>query len=602
MTTAIVPPEPVAKPTTSSICLLKTAVAQINTGGVHVEANILFDEGAQRSFITEQLANTLKISPHTTENVSISAFGNELSSSTQLGVATINVITLVGEQIPISVLVLPVIAAPLHNTYHTHLTHLKYLQGLRLANTVTKNNFENALLIGVDYYWQFVGDHIIRGDGPTAIDSKLGYLLSGPVAMSGNSLVHTNTLHIGFQPAADNTEFWRAESTGANQQPEPEDFLTRYQESCIRRESDGAYCVKFPWKPDHPPLPSNYSICKNITRSLAQRLRENPELLYLYGKIISEQEEKGFIEKVPDRVVIRSVHYIPHHPIRKASLMTAVRIVYNCSCRQSTLPSLNDCLMIGPSFLADLCGILLRFRWYTIGISMDLEKAFLHVRLDEEDQDYTHFLWLSTPADPDSKLITYRFKTVLFNSTSSPFMLNATLQHHLNSFDTSIARDMKRNLYVDNIISGCDSEDQVVEYYKEARTIMNQAKFNLRSWASNSNQLQSLAKSEGTADKDSTVSLLGLLWSTATDTITFSPKQFLIPTEEHSVTKRMVLQAASRIYDPLGFLSPITIRAKILIQELWQSGVDWDEPIQHNHNETWIQIATDLQEVTNLTI
>ena len=404
-----------------------------------------------------------------------------------------------------------------------------------------------------------MGDHIIRGDGPTAMDSKLGYLLSGPVAMSGNSHVHTNVLHIGFQPAADNTEFWRAESTGATQQPEPEDFLTRYQESCIRRESDGAYCVKFPRKPDHPPLPSNYSICKNIAHSLVHRLRENPELLHLYGKIISEQEEKGFIEKVPDLVVTRRVHYIPHHPIRKASLTTPVRIVYNCSCCQSTLPSLNDCLMTGPSFLADLCGILLRFRWYTFGISTDLEKAFLHVWLDEGDQDYTRFLWLSTPSDSDSKLIIYRFKTVLFGSTSLPFMLNATLQHHLNSFDTSIARDMKRNLYMDNIISGCDSEDQVVEYYKEARKIMNQAKFNLRSWASNSSQLQSLAKSEGTADKDSTVSLLGLLWSTATDTITFSPKQFLIPTEEHSVTKRMVLQAALRIYNPLGFLSPITI-------------------------------------------
>ena len=173
VTAAFVPPEPVAKPTASSICLLKTAVAQVNERGVHVEANILFDEGAQRSFITEQLVNTLRISPHTTENVSISAFGDKLSSSTQLGVATINVVTLVGEQIPISVLVVPVIAAPLYNTYHNHLTHVKYLQGLRLANPVTKDNFEITLLIGADYYWQFLGDHIIRGDGPTAVDSKL---------------------------------------------------------------------------------------------------------------------------------------------------------------------------------------------------------------------------------------------------------------------------------------------------------------------------------------------------------------------------------------------------------------------------------------------
>ena len=82
-------------------------------------------------------------------------------------------------------------------------------------------------MIGADYFWQFVVDHIIRGDGPTAMDSKLGYLLSGPVAMSGNSHVHMNALHIGFQSAADNTKFWRTESTGTNQQPKSgKDFLT----------------------------------------------------------------------------------------------------------------------------------------------------------------------------------------------------------------------------------------------------------------------------------------------------------------------------------------------------------------------------------------
>ena len=82
-------------------------------------------------------------------------------------------------------------------------------------------------------------------------------------------------------------------------------------------------------------------------------------------------------------------------------------------------------------------------------------------------------------------------------------------------------------------------------------------------------QLQSLAKSEGTVDKDTTVSLLGLLWSTSTDTIIFPPKQFLV-TKEQPVTKGIVLQVASKIYNPLGFLSPITIQAKILMQQLWQ--------------------------------
>ena len=133
------------------------------------------------------------------------------------------------------------------------------------------------------------------------------------------------------------------------------DFLEQYQKSCIKRDNDGAYCVKFPWKHNHPPLPSNYTICKNITNSLARRLSQDPELLHLYGKIITEQEHKNFIEKVAESKITRNVHYIPHHLVRKASSTTPIRIVYNCSCRQSTLPSLNDCLITGPSFLTDLC-------------------------------------------------------------------------------------------------------------------------------------------------------------------------------------------------------------------------------------------------------
>jgi len=116
-----------------------------------------------------------------------------------------------------------------------------------------------------------------------------------------------------------------------------------------------------------------------------------------------------------------------------------------------------------------MCSILLRFRSHTIGISTDLEKAFLHVRLDEADQDSTRFFWLSSPSDPESDLEIYRFKTVLFGSTSSPFMLTATLQHHLNSCDSPVAQDMKQNLYIDNVITGCSTEEEAVKYYREAQ-------------------------------------------------------------------------------------------------------------------------------------
>ena len=78
------------------------------------------------------------------------------------------------------------------------------------------------------------------------------------------------------------------------------------------------------------------------------------------------------------------------------------------------LTSFNDCLEIGPSLVNDLCCILLRFCTHKFALSTDIEKAFLHVKLDTRDQDFTRFLWLSNPEDAESKLETYRFKVVLF--------------------------------------------------------------------------------------------------------------------------------------------------------------------------------------------
>jgi len=91
----------------------------------------------------------------------------------------------------------------------------------------------------------------------------------------------------------------------------------------------------------------------------------------------------GFIERVDHHCEQSSVHYIPHHPVRKESCTTPIRIVYDCRSKQpSEYPSLNDCLHPGPPFLNDLCGILLCFRQDNMAFSFDNEKAFLQVHLD----------------------------------------------------------------------------------------------------------------------------------------------------------------------------------------------------------------------------
>ena len=125
---------------------------------------------------------------------------------------------------------------------------MPYLQGLNLAHPVTSDHkFEISLLIGTDYYWSFIQDHIVRGQGPAIYC----YLLSG------KQLNRSTCAH-----------FWSIEAiaTTVNKSPDPS-FLKTYQETCIHQSPAGMYVAKFPWKESRPCLPPNYAICLKRTNN-----------------------------------------------------------------------------------------------------------------------------------------------------------------------------------------------------------------------------------------------------------------------------------------------------------------------------------------------
>lgn len=400
-------------PTTSTISLLKTAVAPISAEGLWIRGNILFDDGSQRSFITEQAATKLNLKPSGSEHIAVAPFGAEYTSAQHLSVACVYVETKSGERIPISVLIVPFIAAPLKNSVRTSINNFQHLQGLELAHPVTsEDNFQISVLIGADFYWTFVEDKIVRGYGPTAQQSKLGYLLSGPIHQVPPQHFTMNGFHVAVMKLTvedpNFQQFWSLEETGTSQhtkQEMDEAFLRNYQATCISQGQDGTYTARFPWKSDHPYLPSNFTVCLRRTQNLVSRLTESSTLLHLYNNIILDQEKRGFIERLPSDHQRSNVHYLPHHPVKKDSVTTPIRIVFDGSCRQEKgSVSLNDCLLVGPPFLNDLCSILLRFRIPAFAFATDIEKAFLHVKLHESDIDYTRFLWLPDITNPASNI------------------------------------------------------------------------------------------------------------------------------------------------------------------------------------------------------
>ena len=105
---------------------------------------------------------------------------------------------------------------------------------------------------------------------------------------------------------------------------------------------------------------------------------------------------------------------------------------------------------------------------------------------------------------------------------SSSFTLHAALHYHLQKHSSPVTADIASNLYVDNVITGCVTETEAVKYYTTARSILSKAKFNLQSWASNSEQVKKMATKDGVGDSDVTTKVLGLLWHTPSDTISLA--------------------------------------------------------------------------------
>jgi len=175
-------------------------------------------------------------------------------------------------------------------------------------------------------------------------------------------------------------------------------------------------------------------------------------------------------------------------------------------------------------------------------------------------------------------------------------MLHAALHYHSQKHPSTVTDDIAENLHVDNVVTGCTTETEAVEFYKEAEVILSQAKFNLRALASNRKRPKTSAVSDGVDDSADTTKVLRLLWHTPSDTI-FLASQITI--KQIPITKHKILQNSSSIFDPLGFMTPVTIQAKILLQELWKSQVGW---CTCDLQATWYKIAQEIKEATEFTI
>ena len=514
------------------------------------------------------------------------------------------------------------------------------MANLELADNSCGNDSLNVdILIGSDNYWKLVTGKVMHeADGPMAVHTRLGWVLSGPVeglACQGTlaSLVTTHALAVDTYTPEDSKQdldsrlkaFWDLESIGikSNEYSVYQEF-----EKTIKFK-DNRYEVSLPWKQFHPELPDHYDLSLKRLVGLLKRLRETPEVLSRYDAIIQDQEIVEYVDskEVPQDV---PVHYLPHHAVlREDKSTTKLRIVYDASARTSGR-SLNDCLYVGPKSGQNIMDILIRFRSYKTALAADIEKAFLMISVSQVDRNALRFLWVKDVNETPAGIITLRFTRVVFGVASSPFLLNATIKHHMMKYATTYPQfidTFMKSIYVDDVSYGAEDDNSAFDLYLKSKTILAEGGFNLRKFVTNSTSLnqrielneQRFSKLEESGsckvtEEDKTYTkdilggkqhgegeqkILGIKWNFVQDELVFDLTEMAILMRNTEPTKRCIVGVATRFYDPLGFMSsPVTIRIKMFFQELCVNKVGWDDLLSGELLDKWKLLVSNFEGVT----
>ena len=482
------------------------------------------------------------------------------------------------------------------------------------------------VLIGLDFYYSFVTRDIVKADlsEPVAVRTTLGWVLCGPTGTASSESTVSMNVQVSTNDQLNETlqSFWNLESIGIKSDDMPllnkteENVLNNFKESLTFK--DGRYEVSIPWKENQVTLKSYYIQAERRLYSLEKRLLEDPLKAKIYQNTINKYVEDGIAEEVPANEIKpvdnRPVFHLPHHAvIREDRQKTKTRVVFDASAKDSEGTSMNSCIEAGPALQPDLCGIILRFRKKKIVGTSDIEKMFLQISLREQDRDSHRYLWRDLDLEAAPKV--YRMTRVTFGVIASPFLAICTTQEHVQrnkELYPEVCDEILKNTYVDDFAFCRDEVNEARELQQSAKELMAQAAFNLTKWSSNSRELLKVIPEEDRAPNSlinlnqsfpencSITKALGLKWDTNKDTLTYIIE--IGQPQIETYTKRQVASCAAKVFDPIGLITPFTVRSKMLLQSLWTQGIGWDDKIPTETCRKWTQWLKEINNLENLAI
>ena len=253
------------------------------------------------------------------------------------------------------------------------------------------------------------------------------------------------------------------------------------------------------------------------------------------------------------------------------------------------------------------------------------------ISMTERDRDVLRFLWVEDVSNSVPETIVLRFTRVVFGVGSSPFLLNATIRRHLEkhaAVHPELVSKLLRSTYVDDIVTGADSDEAAYRLYKESKEILQEAGFNLRKFSSNSAQLHHRVQKEETSDIPPVLSnateseeryttatlggsqtlhsgeqkILEIKWNVETDQIVVSLEEVAQIAVSLEPTKRNIVSLVGKFYDPLGILAPIVVKFKMFLQTMCEAKLEWDQLLPVNLLSQWQKLSASLLEAQSISI
>ena len=343
-------------------------------------------------------------------------------------------------------------------------------------------------------------------------------------------------------------------------------------------------------------------------QKLENRLQKNSEIACVYDDTIRKYIQKGYVRRVEpinEQPVVK--WYLPHFPVvRMDRTTTKTRVVFDASAKCNGV-SLNDLIYHGPKLQKELFDVLLRFRRYPVALVCDIAEMYLQILLSPTDRSCHRFLWKDL--ENANEICEYEFNRLVFGVNASPFLAQFVIQHHAQMLQPNYERTSEtvlQSTYMEDSMDSVVNENEGISLYKQLSELWTKAGMRAHKWLSNSQAILEVIPPQDRASQlelhenwSLAVKTLGIIWNAKEDNFTFKSKQI----ESHfQPTKRNVLKKIATLFDPLGFLSPFTVTAKILMQEMWIIGVDWDDPLPSDIVKKVNSWFLELEQLSNVRI